>query len=244
MRTFYAIFKKEFRSYFNSPIAYICITVFLIVSNWWFLSLRGFFVVGQASMRGFFGLMPMMFLFFVPAISMRMWAEEKKLGTMEILMTLPVKDYQVVLGKFFASFCFLALTVVLTFPLIITIAVLGDPDGGPIIGSYLGVLLMGAAYLAIGLFISSLTENQVIAFLISMAIIFILMIIGADMVLFSVDDFLGGFLVPIFSYLSLWKHFDSIGRGVIDSRDLIYYFSVTGFFLYLNVRKLETGKWK
>ena len=217
MRTFYAIFKKEFRSYFNSPIAYICITVFLVVSNWWFLSLRGFFVVGQASMRSFFGLMPMMFLFFVPAISMRMWAEEKKLGTMEILMTLPVKEHHVVLGKFFASFCFLALTVALTFPLIITVAALGNPDGGPIIGSYLGVLLMGAAYLAIGLFISSLTENQVIAFIISMAIIFVLMIVGSDMVLFSVDDFLGGFLVPVFSYISLWAHFDSIGRGVIDA---------------------------
>ncbi len=244
MRIFYAIFKKEFRSYFNSPIAYICITVFLVVSNWWFLSLRGFFVVGQASMRSFFGLMPMMFLFFVPAISMRMWAEEKKLGTMEILMTLPVRNHQVVLGKFCASFCFLALTVLLTFPLIITVAVLGNPDGGPIIGSYLGVLLMGAAYLAIGLFISSLTENQVIAFIISMAIIFTMMIVGSDMVLFSVDDFLGGFLVPILGYLSLSAHFNSIGRGVIDSRDLIYYFSVIGFFLYLNVRKLETGKWK
>lgn len=238
MRNFYAIFKKEFRTYFNLPIAYIFITVFLVLSSWLFL--RTFFIAGQANMRNFFGVMPWMFLFFVPAITMRLWAEEKKLGTMEILMTLPVRDHEVVLGKFCASFCFLILTVALSFPLVITVAALGDPDGGPIIGSYLGVFLMGGAYLAIGLFISSLTENQIIAFIISIVVIFVLMIIGWDMVLFSVP----GFFAPIFDYLSLVKHFDSIGRGVIDSRDLIYYFSVIGFFLFLNVRKLETGKWK
>jgi ABC-2 type transport system permease protein len=242
MRNFYAILKKEFKSYFNLPIAYIYITVFLVLSNWLFL--RVFFIAGQASMRNFFGFMPWMFLFFVPAITMRLWAEEKKLGTMEVLMTLPVRDYQVVLGKFFASFCFLILTVGLSFPLVITVAVLANPDPGvdfgPIIGSYLGVLLMGGAYLAIGLFISSLTENQIIAFIISIVVIFALIIVGEDIVLFSVPDP----LVPIFDYLSLGKHFDSISRGVIDSRDLVYYFSMIGFFLYLNVRKLETGKWK
>jgi len=238
MRNFYAIFKKEFKSYFNLPIAYIFITVFLVLSNWLFL--RIFFLSGQASMRNFFGFMPWIFLFFVPAITMRLWSEEKKLGTMEILMTLPVREYQVVLGKFFASFCFLMLTVALSFPLVITVAALGDPDGGPIIGSYLGVLLMGGAYLAIGIFISSLTENQIIAFIVSIVTIFALMIIGQDIVLFSAPKF----LIPVFSYLSLAAHFDSIGRGVVDSRDLIYYFSMIGFFLYLNVRKLETGKWK
>ncbi|MBD3184054.1 ABC transporter permease subunit [Candidatus Poribacteria bacterium] len=238
MRNFYAIFKKEFKSYFNLPIAYIYITVFLVLSSW--LYLRTFFIIGQASMRSFFSIMPWMFLFFVPAITMRLWAEEKKLGTMEMLMTLPVKDHEVVLGKFFASFCFLSLTVLLSFPLIITVYALGNPDGGPIIGSYLGLLLMGAAYLAVGLFISSLTENQIIAFIISIVVIFALIIVGEDMVLFSIPDF----LVPVFSYLSLSAHFSSIGRGVIDSRDLVYYFSVIGFFLYLNVRKLETGKWK
>jgi len=238
MRNFYAIFKKEFKSYFSSPIAYIFITVFLVLSSWLFL--RGFFIFGQANMRNFFGLLPWIFLFFVPAVTMRLWAEEKKLGTMEILMTLPVRDHEVVLGKFFASFGFLMLTIALSFPLVITVAFLGDPDGGPIIGSYLGVLLMGGAYLAIGIFVSSLTENQIIAFIISIVLIFGLIIIGQDIVLFAVP----GFLVPILSYISLEVHFDSITRGVIDSRDLIYYFSVIGFFLYLNVRKLETGKWK
>jgi ABC-2 type transport system permease protein len=238
MRNFYAIFKKEFKSYFNLPIAYIYITVFLVLSNWLFL--RVFFIIGQANMRNFFGAMPWMFLFFVPAITMRLWAEEKKLGTMEILMTLPVRDHEVVLGKFFASFAFLFLTIALSFPLVITVSALGNPDFGPIIGGYLGVLLMGAAYLAIGLFISSMTENQIIAFIISIVVIFALIIIGEDIVLFSIPDF----LVPLFNYLSISSHFESIGRGVIDSRDLIYYFSIIGFFIYLNVRKLETGKWK
>lgn len=238
MRNFYAIFKREFKSYFNLPIAYIFITVFLVLSNWLFL--RIFFMNDQASMRNFFGFMPWIFLFFVPAITMRLWAEEKKLGTMEMLMTLPVKEYEVVLAKFFASFCFLILTIALSFPLVITVAALGDPDGGPIIGSYLGVILMGGAYLAIGIFISSMTENQIIAFIISIVTIFALIIIGQDIVLFSVPKV----FAPIFSYLSLSTHFDSISRGVVDSRDLVYYFSIIGFFLFLNVRKLETGKWK
>ena len=238
MHNFYAIFKKEFKSYFNLPIAYIFITVFLVLSNWLFL--RIFFMNDQASMRNFFGFMPWIFLLFVPAVTMRLWAEEKKLGTMDMLMTLPVKEYEVVLAKFFASFCFLILTVALSFPLVITVAALGDPDGGPIMGSYLGVILMGGAYLAIGIFISSLTENQIIAFIISIVTIFALIIIGQDIVLFSVPKS----FAPIFSYLSLAAHFDSISRGVVDSRDLVYYFSMIGFFLFLNVRKLETGKWK
>jgi len=238
MHNFYAIFKKEFKSYFNLPIAYIFITLFLVLANGLFL--RMFFLDDQASMRRFFGLMPWIFLLFVPAVTMRLWAEEKKLGTMEMLMTLPVKEYEVVLAKFFASFGFLILSVALSFPLIITVAALGDPDGGPIMGSYLGVILMGGAYLAIGIFISSMTENQIIAFIISIVAIFALIIIGQDIVLFSVPKF----FVPIFSYLSLSAHFDSISRGVVDSRDLVYYFSMIGFFLFLNVRKLETGKWK
>jgi len=191
-------------------------------------------------MRNYFGIMPWIFLFFIPAITMRLWAEEKKLGTMEILMTFPVREYEVVLGKFLASFCFLFLTVVLSSPLALTVATLGNPDGGPIIGSYLGLLLMGGAYLAIGIFISSLTENQIIAFIISIVVIFAFLIVGEDIVLFTIP----GFLVPVFSYLSLGKHFESISRGVIDSRDLIYYLSIIGFFVYLNIRKLQTGKWK
>ena len=152
-----AIFKKEFRSYFNSPIAYIFITFFLGLSSWLFF--RGFFLGNQAEMRGFFGLMPWIFLFFIPAVTMKLWAEEKKIGTIEILMTLPIRDYEVVLGKFFASFALLVVTVLLSLVIPLSVMYAGDPDGGIIITGYIGLLLMGAAYLAIGLCASTLTEK-------------------------------------------------------------------------------------
>ena len=236
MNNIYTIFKRELKGYFNSAIAYICITVFLVLVNWLFF--RVFFIEGQANLRNFFGLIPWIFLFFVPAITMRLWAEEKKLGTFEILMTLPVKDYEVVLGKFLASYLFLLLALALTIGIPITAAYLGNPDWGPIIGGYLGLLLMGGVYLAIGLFCSSLTLNQIVAFIISIAVCFALFIMGENIVLFSLPDF----LVPSFEYLGLANHFTSISRGVIDSRDIIYYLSVIYFFLYLNVRALESRK--
>ncbi len=238
MNHVFAIFKREFKGYFNSAIAYICITVFLVLVNWLFF--RGFFIENQANLRQFFRLIPWVFLFFVPAITMRLWAEEKKLGTYEILMTLPVKDYEVVLGKFLASYMFLFITIALTIGIPITAACLGNPDWGPIIGGYLGILLMGGVYLAIGIFCSSLTLNQIVAFIISVTISFALFIVGGNIVLFAVPNF----LVPLFEYLGLANHFDSISRGVIDSRDIIYYLSVMFFFLYLNVRTLESRKWR
>lgn len=230
------IFKRELMGYFNSPIAYIFITVFLGLSSWLFF--KGFFVVGEASVRMFFGLLPWVFLFFIPAITMRLWAEEKKSGTMELLMTLPVTDAEAVLGKFFASFAFLILSLVLSFVLPIIVSVLGDPDPGQIVGGYVGAVLMGGAFLAIGLFISSLTENQIVAFIISVVAIFVLFILGEDFVLFGIPDW----LVPVFSFIGLGGHYDSISRGVIDSRDVIYYGSVIVFFLYLNVKSIESRK--
>lgn len=236
MKNTMAIFKREFRSYFNSPIAYIYIITFLILSGWLFF--RPFFLFNQADMRPFFDILPWIYLFFIPVITMRLWAEEKKLGTIEILMTLPVKDHEVVLGKFLASFLFLSVVVVLTFPIPLTVSLLGNADMGPIIGGYLGSLLMGAAYIAIGLFVSSLTENQIIAFIIGVSVIFAFLIIGTDMVLLTLPYN----LVPLFSYLGLGTHFESIGRGVIDSRDIVYYLSVIGLFLFLNVRYIESRR--
>ncbi len=233
MNTTYAIFKREFKGYFSSPIAYIYLTSFIVLINW--LYLRGFFLINQANLRSLFSILPCIFLLFVPAVTMRLWAEERKLRTLEILMTLPVKDVEVVLGKFFASYAFLALSILLTFPLPLTLALLGNPDGGQIIGGYLGALLIGGAYLAIGLFASSLTENQIIAFIIGILLSFTLFIVGEQLVLFALPSF----MVPFFEYLGLGSHFDSIGRGVIDTRDLIYYLSVIGFFLYLNIRSIE-----
>ena len=232
------IFQKEFKSYFNSPIAYIFIITFLLFSSWLFF--RTFFLIGQAHMRPLFGILPWLFLILAPAITMRAWAEEKKMGTMEVLMTLPLKDYEIVLGKFLASFIFLITAVLLTFPLALTIYFLGEPDNGTIVGGYLGACLMGGAYLAIGLFISSLTQNQIVAFIVSIVVCFAFLIIGEDIVLMSAPAILS----PIFTYLGLGAHFESISRGVIDSRDLLYYSSLIGFFLFLNTLAIESRKWK
>jgi ABC-2 type transport system permease protein len=237
MKRTWTILRREFASYFNSPIAYIYLTVFVSLLSWMFL--KTFFVIGEASMRDFFGLVPWVFLFFIPAVTMRSWAEEKKVGTMELLMTLPVSNLEAVLGKFLASFAFLLLSLALTLVLPIVVGALGRPDQGQIFGGYLGSVLMGAAYLAIGLFVSSLSENQIVAFIVSVVAVFALFIMGEDFVLFGVPDR----LVSILSYLSLGGHFDSISRGVVDSRDIIYYLSVIGFFLYLNVKSVEARKW-
>jgi len=238
MENMLAIFKKEFKSFFISPIAYVFITVYLVVTN--FLFFQGFFIINQADMRGYFGLLPWIFLFFVPAITMRSWAEEKKVKTLELLQTWPVSDSQVVLGKFLASFCFLGVSILLSLTIPITIFVLGSPDPGPILGGYVGALLMGGAYLAIGLWISSLTENQIVAFILGVVATFILFIIGNQFVTLVAPPS----LVPILSFLGLGNHFASVERGVIDSRDIIYYLSVIGFFLFLNVQSLGSRKWE
>ncbi|RPJ47672.1 MAG: ABC transporter [Candidatus Latescibacterota bacterium] len=238
MKNVWTIVRKEFRSYFDSPVAYIYITFFLILSSW--LYLRGFFLVGQATMRGYFGILPWLLLFFVPAVTMRLWAEEKKLGTIELLMTLPLRDHEVVLGKFLASFFFLTVTLALSFSVPVLVALLGDPDAGAIWGGYIGAVLLGAAFLAIGLFVSSLTENQIIAFIIGITLIFAFFIVSEEFVIYNAPRF----LVPVLKYLGLGAHYDSIGRGVIDTRDVIYYLSVIGFFLFLNVRSVESRKWK
>jgi len=241
MQTIMTICKKEFKAYFLSPIAYVFITVYLVVTN--FLFFQGFFLMNQADMRGYFSLLPWIFLFFVPAITMRIWAEEKKMKTLELLLTWPVRDLDVVIGKFLASFFFLAIAILLSITVPITIAILGKPDFGPIIGGYLGALLMGGAYLAIGLWISSLTENQIVAFIVGVVITFAMFIIGNQFVTMVLSGW-ASFLVPIFNYMGLGNHFDSIGRGVVDSRDIIYYLLVIGFFLFLNVRSIESRKWE
>lgn len=238
MRNILAIIQKEFKSYFNSPVAYIFIITFLLFSNWLFF--RTFFIIGQAHMRPLFGILPWLFLILAPAITMRSWAEEKKMGTIEVLMTLPLKDHEVVLGKFFSSFFFMILAVALTLPLALTITFLGNPDTGSIVGGYLGACLMGGAYLAIGLFISALTKNQIVAFIVSIITCFALFILGEDFVLISTPSM----IAPLFTYLGLGAHFESISRGVIDSRDILYYVSVIGFFLFLNTLALESRKWK
>lgn len=237
MKNIINLFKKELVSYFNSPAAYIFAAVFLIISNWLFF--QGFFINKQASMRSFFDLLPWFFLFLAPVITMRIWSEEKKSGTIELLLTLPIKDWEAVLAKFFSALVFLIIVVMLSISLPITLSKLGNVDMGPIIGGYIGTFLMGAAYLSIGLFISSTTKNQMVAFLISIAVCFGLFIISAPFVV----NTMGGLSV-IFQYIGLGSHFNNIGRGVIDTRDIVYYFSVIFLFLWLNTRSIESRNWK
>lgn len=238
MKHILAIIKKELRLYFNSPMAYIFITVFLVLSSWLFF--RQLFIGNQATMRDYFTLMPWIFLFLVPAITMRLWAEEKKSGTLEVLLTFPVKDYEVVLGKFFSSLIFLGISLGCSLILPLIVMYIGDPDIGVIFTSYIGTLLLGGAYLAIGLWVSSVTDNQIVAFIIAIAISFLFLIVGEPIVTF----FIPNFFVPIFQYLGLNTHFMSIARGVLDSRDIVYYVSFIFFFLYLNMSSIESRKWK
>lgn len=237
MKNAITVARKEFRTYFESPIAYIFITAFLLLVN--FLYLWTFFVTGQADMRSFFGFMPFVFLFLVPSITMRLWAEERKMGTLEVLLTLPVQEKEVVLGKFIASFLFLLVMLALTFNIPLLVGVLGDPDWGTIICGYLGCLLMGASYLAIGLFASAISDNQIVAFILAIAICTAMLIVGEWFFLILVPDV----FVPFFNFLGLGTHFESMGRGVIDTRDLLYYISVIGVFLYLNVNTVENRTW-
>lgn len=238
LRNIYILFKKELMSYFNSPIAYIFIGVFLVVGNWLFF--KNFFLIGQVSMRGYFDLLPWIFLFMSPAITMRLWAEEKKSGTIEFLLTLPVTDWQVVLAKFFGALAFLFISLLLTLTLPITLMSLGNIDWGPIIGSYLGSLFLGGAYLALGLFISSLTKNQIIAFVMGLVACFAAFIIGSNFVLIGAPQF----MVPVLKFLGLGSHFFNIAKGIIDTKDIIFYLSFIFVFLWLNARIIESRGWK
>jgi ABC-2 type transport system permease protein len=235
MNNIYPIFKKEVRTYFNSPIAYIFLTLFLILSGYFFGSTL--FLQNQADLRSVFGFwVPFFLTLFVPAMTMRLIAEEKRSGTLEVLVTMPIRDSEVILGKYLAAFVLVLSAILLTFTYPLTISILGNADGGSIIGGYIGLTLMGASYLAIGIYISSLTENQIVAFIVSLAIIFVLFML--DKILMLVP----GGLVSILEYLSINYHFANIARGVIDSRDLIYYFSLIFLGLFLATRALSGRK--
>ena len=238
MKGMITIFFKELKSYFVSPIAYIFIIVYLILTN--FLFFQTFFINNQAEMRSYFELLPYIFLIFVPAITMRTWAEEKRSKTFELLLTLPLKDAIIVAGKFFAALTFLTITLIFSLTVPVTVAILGNPDIGVIIGGYFGAIMLGAAYISIGMWISSLTENQIIALIGGVVVILLFLIIGHPLVVYFVPSE----LVNILTYIGLAGHFESICRGVIDSHDVVYYCSVIAFFLFLNVQSLESRKWE
>jgi ABC-2 type transport system permease protein len=230
------IYRRELASYFNSPVAYIIITLFLLVSGYLFFS--QVFLVGEATMRDLFGITPLIFAFFAPAITMRLLAEEKRSGTIELLITMPITDWQVVLGKFFAALSLLMVMVLLTLAYPLTLGTMGDLDWGAVIGGYLGLVLLGGAYISIGLMASSWTRNQIIAFIVAWAITFALYLFGKLLPLMPPA------LAPIIEYASLDVHFANISKGVIDLRDLIYYLSLIGACLFLAVQSLGSRRWK
>ncbi len=221
---------REYRAYFTSPIAYVYLTVFLVAVNWLFF--RGFFIMGEASMREFYDMLPWIFLFFVPCVTMGKWAEERRQGTLEIILTLPVRDIEIVIGKFLASLSLIATALALTLPAALTVALIGNMDWGPVVGGYAGALLLAGAYVSLGLLVSSFTDSQIIAFIGGVATIFIMLIIGTSFVIGTA----GTPWSKIVAYLGLGTHFVSLSRGVIDSRDVIYYLSFMTLFIYLNFK--------
>jgi ABC-2 type transport system permease protein len=235
MQNIKTIYLKELRSYFNSPIAYIVIIVFLIIAGYFFTN--GLFQNNLATMRTLFDIVPFIFLFFIPAITMRLFAEEKKQGTIELLLTKPITDYELVAGKFLAAFVLTLITLLPTLLYLIVILLLGKIDMGAVIGGYVGLVLTAGVYIGVGLFASSLTENQVVAFIVSFIAVFALFMMGKVLIQFSPA------LVSAVEYISTDYHFINISRGVVDTRNLIYYFSMIAFTLFLTKVSLESRKW-
>lgn len=229
------IYRRELRSYFNSAIAYVVLVVFLAIIGWFHTS--NLFLANVATLRLMFELVPLIFLFVVPAITMKLLSEEIKSGTIELLTTKPLHDFEIVLGKFLAAWVLVGVALLLTLVYYLTITTVGKIDNGPVVGGYFGLLLTAGVYVAIGMFASSLTENQVIAFIIGFVFVFVLFML--DKILIYVPES----FASIVEFLGIDYHFSNVARGVIDSRDVIYFFSLLGFMLYLTVLSLGRRRW-
>ena len=226
------VFKRELASYFATPVAYVFIVIFLLLAGTFTFYLGNFYERGQADLQPFFNFHPWLYLFLVPAVGMRLWSEERKSGTIELLLTLPLTMWQAVVGKFLAAWAFIGIALALTFPIWITVNYLGSPDNGVIFASYLGSFLMAGAFLAIGSCISACTRNQVIAFILTVVVCFLFLLAGFPLVLNFFSGWAPQALVDAISGLSFMTHFASIGKGVIDLRDLIYFILIIAFWLY------------
>ncbi|MFT5285165.1 MAG: ABC-2 type transport system permease protein [Planctomycetota bacterium] len=236
------IFKRELAGYFATPVGYVFIFVFLFLAGLFTFNLGRLFEGGEATLRAFFVYLPWLFLFLVPAISMRLWAEERRQGTIELLMTLPISMTQAVLGKFLAAWAFAVIALLLTFPFWITVSFLGDPDHGVIIASYAGGALLAGGFLAIGSCISALTKNQVVAFVLSVVVCFLFMLTSFPTVLDMLSGWMNAVLLDAVRSFSFSAHFDSITKGVIDVRDIIFFASLITFFLFTNTLILDVKK--
>ncbi len=227
-----AIFRRELRSYFATPVAYVFIVIFLMLAGAFTFYVGGFYERGQADLRPFFEFHPWLYLFLIPSIAMRLWAEERKAGTIELLMTLPVTAWQATLGKFLAAWAFAGIALAFTFPLWITVNYLGDPDNGAIFAAYLGSFLMAGGFIAIGTCISAFTRNQVIAFVITVFVCFGFLLSGFPMVLNLFSGWAPQVVVDGIASLSFLTHYRDISRGVIELRDLVYFGLVIGTALF------------
>ncbi len=234
MKRMWAVMKRELAGYFTSPVAYVFIVIFLLLCGFFTFSIGRFYEIGQADLRAFFEWHPWIFLFLVPSVGMRLWADERRDGTIELILTLPVSLSELIVGKFLAAWIFLGSALALTFPIIITVGYLGEPDFGAILTGYIGSLLLAGSYLSVGCMTSSLTRSQVISFVLTVVICLFLLLAGWP----PVTDFLSGWapawLISVVEGFSFMHHFADMERGVLDIRDLIYYLSVMGFMLLAN----------
>ncbi|MET0261279.1 MAG: ABC transporter permease [Rariglobus sp.] len=233
------IFKREFLGYFRSPVAYVFLVVFLMASVGLAFFIGQFFRANQASLESYFSFHPWLFLFLIPAVGMRLWSEEKRTGTIELLFTLPLTTLDAVAGKFLAAWAFLSVAILLSFPMAITVGYLGDPDWGVISSSYLGSILMAGSYLGVCSLTSALTKNQVISFVLSVLACLILVFLGWSVFNGALSAVLPVWAVDLVANFSFVTHFDAFTKGIIDPKDVIFFLSLTGFTLFLNVVALE-----
>ena len=232
MRAIWIICRRELESYFTSPVAYVFLVIFLLLTGFFTFTAGAFFERGEASLSAFFGWHPWVYLVLVPAVGMRLWAEERRAGTIELLLTMPITTWQAIIGKFLASWIFLALALVLTFPVVLTVNVLGEPDNGAIAAGYVGSLLLAGAYLALSCMTSAMTRNQVVAFILSVVMCLFLILVGFNPVTDLLARWTSPAVVDTIAAFSVVTHFDGFQKGVLDSRDLIFFFSLIGFALF------------
>jgi ABC-2 type transport system permease protein len=242
MRNVGIIMRRELASYFATPLAYVYILIFLLLANAFTFYLGGFYELGQADLGAFFGFIPFLYLFLIPAIAMKLWAEERKTGSIELLMTQPVPLWDAVLGKFLAAWLFTGIALALTFPLWLTVNYLGKPDNGAILAAYLGSLLLAGGFLAVGSCMSALTRNQVVAFILGVVVCFLFVMAGFPLVIDVFRTWAPVAVVDAIASLSFLTHFQSIAKGVIDLRDLLYFAMLIGLFLYATAIALELRK--
>lgn len=242
MNLFVPLFKREFMGYFRSPVAYVFTIIFLLASVGCTFFIGGLYESNQASLQTFFMFLPWLFLVLVPAIGMRLWAEERRSGTIELLFTLPVTVEEAVLAKFMAGWAFLAITILLTFPLVLTVNFLGDPDNGVIVAGYIGSILMAGAYLAIASLTSALTKNQVVSFILGVVVSFVLVLVGWGIFTSILSSFLPVPVVDAVASLGFMSHFTPVTRGVVDLRDVVYFLMVIGVALAMNVVVIDSRK--